>query len=234
MIWTVPPLWQDSACWILGGGTSVPKQFGVPQQVIQKVYAGSLFPAVYSDYLAPIHNAHVIGINNAYQVGTWIDILFFGDSHWHLLHQRKLAMWPGLKVCCDQKFANRPIKKMEGIKFLERDKDHRQGITTNPSKVSWNANSGAAAISLAYHLGVKKIYLLGFDMTMDARAEYSHWHGSHLPPGKKRKDLPPFSKHMKGFSKIAEDARELGVEIFLIGKDSAIETLPKVFLKDVL
>lgn len=234
MIWTVPRLWEDTTCWIVGGGTSVPQQFGVPLEVIQKVYEGRLSPLAYSDYMQPLHDQHVIGINNAYQLGAWIDILFFGDSHWYLLHRSKLVEWPGLKVCCDQKFANRPRNKMEGIKFLERDKGKREGITSDPSKVSWNANSGAAAISLAYHLGVRRINLLGFDMTMDDKKTYSHWHGSHMPPGQRAKRSPPFEKHLKAFPMIARDANDLGIEIYNLSPISKIDCFPKITLKEAL
>jgi len=212
----------------------MPLQFGVPQEIIQKVYSGRLRPSVYSDYMQVLHDQHVIGINNAYQIGTWIDILFFGDSHWHLTHRNALARWPGIKVCCDQKFANRPHRKMEGIKYLERDTMKRHGITTSPSKVSWNGNSGAAAISLAYHLGVKRIFLLGFDMSMDSNDEYSHWHGSHLVPGAKPKKKPPFDLHLKGFPAIARDAKDLGIEIYNISQISKIDALPKITLQEAL
>lgn len=234
MIWKVPRLWKDGACWILGGGTSVSEQFGVPQSVVQKIYEGRLSPSAYSEYLQPLHAQHVIGINNAYQIGVWIDVLFFGDSHWYMIHRSKLATWPGLKVCCDQKFGNRPQKQMEGIKFLERDKDRRNGITSDPSKVSWNANSGAAAISLAHHLGVKRIYLLGFDMMVDPLTHYSHWHGSHMPPGQKAKRPPPFGKHLKGFPAIAKDAEELRLKIYNVNPLSKIDCFPKVTLEEAL
>jgi len=234
MIWTVPRLWEGAACWIIGGGTSVPRQFGVPSGVIQKVYEGRLSPSVYSDYMKPLHDRHVIGINNAYQIGIWIDILFFGDSHWHLKHRMKLAEWPGLKVCCDQKFVNRPRSKMEGVKFLERDMKRREGITSDSSKVSWNANSGAAAISLAHHLGVCRINLLGFDMTMDDKKTYSHWHGSHMLPGQKAKRTPPFQKHLKGFPAIAKDAKSLGIEIYNLSPISKIDCFPKITLEEAL
>ena len=212
----------------------MPRQFEVPPEVIQKVSQGVLLPSAYSEYMKPIHAQHVIGINNAYQIGTWIDTLFFGDSDWHLVHRNKLAIWPGLKVCCDQKFGNRPQKKMEGIKFLERDKKKREGITTDPSKVSWNSNSGASAISLAYHLGVKRINLLGFDMTTAEDNQWSHWHGSHMPPGQKVKRGPPFQKHLEGFPAIAKDAKELGIEIFNVSLISKIDCFPKVNLERAL
>jgi len=212
----------------------MPRQFDVPEEVIQKVYAGKLSPSSYSPYMEAIHEKHVIGVNNAYQLGTWIDILFFGDSEWHLQHKQKLAGWAGLKVSCDGKFLNRPKNKMEGIKCLDRDKEHRFGISSNPTKVSWNGNSGAAAINLAVHLGVKRIFLLGFDMTMDAGTRYSHWHGTHLPPGQKIRRLPPFAKHLRGFPQIAKDAKEMGVEIFNVSSVSRIETFPKISLKEAL
>jgi len=234
MIWTVPQLWESAICWIIGGGTSVPQQFGVPSEIIRKVYEGRLSSSSYSKYMKPLHDKHIIGINNAYQLGTWIDILFFGDSHWYLEHRGKLAVWPGLKVCCDQKFANRPRNKMEGIKFLERDTERREGITSNLSKVSWNANSGAAAISLAHHLGVRRINLLGFDMAMDAANTYSHWHGSHMPPGQKIKRTPPFKKHLKGFPAIARDAKDLGIEIYNLSPFSKIDCFPKITLEEAL
>ena len=234
MIWKVPMLWEGSFCFIIGGGTSMPLQFGVPLEVIQKVYEGRLSPSAYSKYMEPIHAQHVIGINNTYQIGNWLDILFFGDSHWYLLHRMNLAVWSGLKVCCDQKFSNRTQRNMEGIKFLERDGKHRQGISSDPSKVSWNTNSGAAAISLAHHLGVQKIYLLGFDMTMDHSAEHSHWHGSHRPPGQKINRLPPFSKHLKSFPAIAKDAKELGIEIYNVSQLSKITCFPKITLEEAL
>jgi hypothetical protein len=149
-----------------------------------------------------------------------------------MLHREKLAHWPGVKVCCDQKFANRQQNKMEGIKFLERDREKRQGITSIPSKVSWNSNSGAAAISLAHHLGVKTIFLLGFDMTMDA--DHSHWHGSHMPPGQKALRPPPFFKHLKSFPAIAADAESLGLKIYNVSKDSQIKDFPKITLTEAL
>jgi len=234
MIWTVPRLWEGATCWIVGGGTSMPLQFGVPQEIIQKVYEGRLSPSVYSDYMKPLHKQHVIGINNAYQLGMWIDILFFGDGDWYSKHRMKLAEWPGLKVCCDQKLANCLRNKMEGIKFLERDKERKEGITSDPSKVSWNANSGAAAISLTHHLGVRRINLLGFDMAMDDKKTHSHWHGSHMPPGQKVKLRPPFEKHLKGFPAIAQDAEKLGIEIYNLSSVSKIDCFSKITLEEAL
>lgn len=205
----------------------MPRQFDIPQEIISKVQSRELPPSAYSPHLSPIHHEHVIGINNAYMLGDWQDAVFFGDCAWYNIHRLKLAQFRNLKVTCCPRFENKGQGAMEGVKYLKKDSSHRHGITGNRSRVSWNSNSGAAAISLARHFGVRRIVLLGFDMNLGAGGA-SHWHRGH---GNKRQ---PFRKHLEGFPQIAEDAREMGIEILNCSPDSAIEVFPKVALKDVL
>ncbi len=176
MNWKAPAMWVEGECWIMGGGYSMPSQFNILQDIVQDVCQGKKFPSAYSPFLTVLHDKHVIGINNAYMIGSWIDVLFFGDGSWYLAHRKNLAKWPGLKVTCTPKFANRKQNKMEGVKYLGKDTKRTKGISGNSKRVSWNGNSGAAAISLAMHFGVKRIFLLGFDMVA---SKYTHWHGSH-------------------------------------------------------
>jgi hypothetical protein len=193
-------------------------------------------PNEYSAYLAPLHDKHVIGINNTYRIGTWIDVLFFGDCGWYLAHKAAVANFPKLKVTCCDRFANKNVEQSEGIKYLAKDKQKTRGISNNASTVSWNGNSGAAAISMAVHFGVKKIVLLGFDMALDAN-NVSHWHGSHNPGRQvsiNKRKAPPFTRHMMGFPTIAADALRLGVEILNCSPISTITVFPKVSLKEVL
>ncbi len=225
MKWKVPKIWAGGSCWIIGGGHSVPWMFDVPKNIIKGVCSGAMFPISYSEYLSPIHSAHVIGINNAYQLGSWIECLFFGDSSWFLVHQKRLANWPGLKVTCSPRFAN---GKRKGIKYLAKDSGHRRGISSHPGKLSWNSNSGAAAISLAVKFGVRRIFLLGFDMQKSGK--YTHWHGSH---GRSPKKLP-YDHHKKGFGPIAQDAAKIGVEIFNVNDRSSVEEFPIISLAEAL
>lgn len=232
-LWNVPKIWDGGECWIIGGGTSVPRQFGVPEEVILKVMTGA--PASeYSPYLSPIHKKHVIGINNAYKIGDWLDVIFFGDCAWYVMHKENLAKINRLKVTCCDRFA-KPDALCEGIKYLAKDKTKNLGISNNPSLVCWNNNSGAAAISLAAHFGVKRIVLLGFDMNLDEK-RVSHWHGSHnTSPSRvlgKNVKIPPFARHLKGFPQIAADAKARGIEILNASPISAIQDFPKVNAKD--
>lgn len=54
--WRVPPIWSGGTAWIIGGG-----------------------PSVKDLDLSPIHQYRVIGVNNAYQFGHWVDACWFGD-----------------------------------------------------------------------------------------------------------------------------------------------------------
>lgn len=233
MNWTVPDMWDGGECWIIAGGPSVPYQFGVPEETIKAVMSRSKKPSEYSPYLKPIHNKHIIGINNVYQIGSWIDVIFFGDCSWYLVHRRVLVDFPGIKITCCNRFEGNGYDKNSGIKYLSKDKIHKKGISADNKKVSWNNNSGAASISVAAHLGVKRIILLGFDMSMDANSKYSHWHGSHKKTNEPIKS-PPFKRHLVGFKQISEDATSMGIEIINANPKSLIDVFPKVNLTELL
>jgi hypothetical protein len=227
MKWTVPKMWDGGECFIIGGGASIVSQFNIPQELVEQVKENKTMAHLYSPYMKALHNKHIIGVNNAFMLGDWVDCCFFGDCAWYLVYRLNLAKFVGLKVTCCPRFAEKPEKRCEGVKYLAKD-SKRYGITDNLSGVSWNHNSGAAAISLAVHFGVKRIILLGFDMCLNDE-KVSHWHGTH---GNKKP--PPFPRHLKGFPAIADDASKLGVEILNASLTSAIEVFTKRPIKDLL
>lgn len=230
MPWSIPDMWKGGECWIIAGGPSWLYEFEVPGDIIKSVMSRAKRPSEYSPYLEAIHDKHVIGVNNAYQIGNWIDVLFFGDCSWYNVHRKAIVDFPGLKITS---CPNRTFTKEENIKKLEKDKTHKKGISSNNKKVSWNNNSGAASISVAAHLGVKRIILLGFDMAIDINSKYSHFHGSHRKPTEKIKS-PPFQRHLLGFPAIAEDAKRMGIEIINASPKSNIDVFPQVHLKELL
>jgi len=232
MNWVVPKIWEDGEVWILGGGPSIIEQFEIPEKVVQNVLEKKALPNTYSPYLSAIHKKHIIGINMSYQIGDWIDMIFFGDSGFFLGNQEKLASFPGLKVTCHPNAG-----KQAWVKYLARDYTHPKGISENPKMVSWNSNSGAAAISLAAHTGAKRIILLGFDMKLDD-SNKQHWHDAYnrlegLKANPNPKSLP-FNRHLIGFNEIAKDAKRLGIEIINASPNSAITVFQKVSVKELL
>lgn len=232
MIWTVPKVWDGEEVWIIGGGPSMPRQFGIPEDIIKKVISGELFPSAYSPYMEGIHGKHVIGINVAYLIGDWIDLIFFGDHSFFKNHQEGLSNFPGLKVSCHPQMA-----KVPWVKYVPLQPGRRMGLSTEPNMLVWNGNSGAASLSVACNTGVKRIILLGFDMAVDFNTKMQHWHDLY---GKGRIDDPknttklPFGKHKIGFNQIALDAKARGIEIINVSPDSEIKHFRRATVKELL
>ena len=234
MIWQVPPIWEGGDVWIIGGGPSIPKQFGVPDEVIKSAIEGTSPASVYSPYMSYLHDKHVIGINVAYLLGDWLDMVFFGDIGFFLKHQSGLASFAGLKVSC-----HHSVEKYGWVKYTPRDTKHPRGISDNPKMVSWNSNSGSAAISIAANAGAKRIILLGFDMKLDGEKK-QHWHDAYGRIANRDKRDPrkpihlPFDRHLRGFVEIAKDAQRRGIEIINANPDSAITQFRKFTIKELL
>jgi hypothetical protein len=238
MKWSVPLLWEEGDVWILGGGSSVPKQFGIPDSIIENVVKGISPPSAYSPYMSVLHDKHVIGINVSYLIGTWIDMVFWGDLKFFNAHKERLVNWPGLKVTC-----HASAERVPWVKYLAKDTKHSAGITTNSDMVSWNSNSGSSAISVAANMGAKRIILLGFDMNYN-EGNSRHWHNlykSATPPNPNRRGanvrfthLFSFERHLHGFPYIARDAKARGIEIINLSPLSAIKDFPKYTLKEFL
>ena len=231
-MWLVPKIWDGADVWIIGGGPSVASSFGIPEQLVYDVRTGAKSIKEFSPYMKPIHNKHVIGINVAYRLGDWVDMMFCGDKPFVLKNDKELKKFKGIKVSCHS-IASKPERYW--MKYVAKDNRKPAGITSNPYKVSWNLNSGAAAISLAHHLGAKRIILLGFDMNLTEKQQHFHdeYHRGLILTDKQKRGLP-FERHLKGFSVIKKDADRLGIEIINTSLNSAITAFKKVDIKELL
>jgi hypothetical protein len=158
-------------------------------------------------------------------------MVFFGDMGFFLKYKHMLAQFPGIKVSCNPETAKHPW-----VKTMARDTKWAKGIASTPGKVSWNHNSGSAAITVAAQAGAKRIYLLGFDMGLNGH-EQQHWHDIYHHMGgrnPKKPHLLPFDRHLSGFPFIAKDAKSWGIEIINVCPESRITQFPKVSLKEVI
>jgi len=232
MVWKIPRIWEGGECWIIGGGPSFPRQFGVPEELITEVITGKKPLDSFSSYFSFLHDKHVIGVNAAFLLGKWVDILFFGDRGFYFKNRREIIQWGNIRVTCSKPL--RETAEKERLKYIPKDGNTPKGISSRTNFISWNGNSGAAAINLAVHFGVKKIYLLGFDMDLGVDNK-QHWHGVYktskapLKPHKL-----PFERHLQGFPKIAQDAKRLGIDIINVSPNSKIQDFKKVSLKELL
>ncbi len=232
MNWKVPRMWEGGDVWILGGGPSVAEQFDIPKGVVEKVKLSQAPLSIFSPFMAAIHDKHVIGINVAFMIGNWIDMVFFGDGGFFLRFKQQLSQFPGLKVSCNSNSIREPW-----VKNFQRDGAHSRGISMRPGYVSWNSNSGAASISVAAQAGAKRIVLLGFDMKLADDDKYQHFHNVYqrgAVTDERRLRKLPFNRHLRGFDQIAADASQFGIEIINLSPNSAITQFRKTSVKEFL
>lgn len=255
MEWQVSKIWSG-VCWVIGGGSSIADEFNIHSVVApEEMHEFKAF----GKHLKPIHNDHIIGVNLAAFLGEWVDVAFWGDTDTYNMYKGYYDEFSGLKVSCSPKFLN---KNITSIKYLNRN--HEGGLKIPDTSVSWEhssiniggeekflniGNSGAAAISLAYHLGCTEIRLLGFDMK-NSKDNRIHFHagypkknyiltnkmvkaGNTKVPREERKTAP-YEKHILAFKKIAEDSKELGIKILNVNSNSAIQDFEKVSLSDLI
>lgn len=227
--WKPPKMWEDGECFILGGGSSLPRQFGVPEELIKKVESKEEPITRYSEYMKPIHDKHVIGTNISFLLGNWISCLYFADRTFFRIHRKEINKFHNLKVTCSNSLDKNLLPASRNIKRMKRD--NSIGLGNKPDTINWNYNSGTAAIDFAAHVGVKRIMLLGFDMK--PHNGRTHWHSGFQSYEKPTMDRV-FERFLKVFPKIESDAKRRGIEILNVNEDSAIDSFKKVKLNDVL
>lgn len=229
-MWIVPKIWKGGRCFVIGGGFSFIKQLGVPDDLYAKIINHQVPITAIRPYCEFLKEEYVIGINMAYKLGAdLIDILFFGDtSFWEVNKMPMLNHFKSLRVTCGPSLEGVTTR----VKILKKDHMHPYGISTKPGYISWNLNSGAAAINLAVLTGATQIILLGFDMNSQSPTQH-HWH-TEYGPRTLVKQQGVYVKHLQGFKTIAADAKKLGVEIINANPESAIKDFVKVNLKEII
>ena len=206
VLWPIPKIWPNSTVFIIGGGPSIKNQ-----------------------NLDLIKGHRVIGVNQAWTLGPWVDLCWFGDKGWLDQNTPEIWQYGGLIVtCCN------PAQQLKRIKYVARSK--RYGLETNKrTHIGWNDNSGASAINVAYWLGARRVILLGFEMRNPIEGTQTHWHNKYAPKiDKKTKKLSnPYSRFLIGFPQIAKDAKEVGLEIINATPDSALKVFPYKPLEEI-
>ena len=231
MAWHIPKIWQDGTAWIIGGGTSILDEFGIPLDLARKIIQGELPLSEYSKYLEPIHGKHTIGVNHAFLIGNWIDVFYFSDTAMWDNEQltEQMMEFRGLRITNNAVYTDE-MYDQTGLKYVKRSEKKRYGLTDEKDAVCFNNNTGLSAIDLAYHFGAKRIILLGFDMTIGPLNSHIHNINTRLSRGED--PTRSFKRHMLSVGNIWKDARDNGIEILNASQISKIPVFPKVRAKD--
>ncbi len=220
--WTIPRLWPGGTAYILGGGFSLHGFDG-------RRLAGK----------------HVIAINNAWEIYPEAEFLHFADRAWWMQYREKVSadFKGGYITTC-----HRSLHETAGVHIIDNTGtvEGHDRLEINQSKLS-GRHGGQQAINLAFHLGVRRLVLLGFDMRVnpapiDGVTDDCHFHtghnrpttvadyGWHTPvPG--GPVLPGFIQTMRP---VAEALAARGVEVLNATPGSALDCYPIVEIGDVL
>ena len=155
--------------------------------------------------------AETIAVNNNYIFGLdWLDHWYAADKAFWTVYKDDIPKFKGQKwIPIEKEFA----KKM-GLQWIPAER--KPGLGKN-GILHLGGHSGYQAINLAYHLGAKKIILLGYDMKVQGKK--NHWFGKH--PESLRNQFN-YEKWRKNYKFLAMDLEKEGVDVVNCSRSTAI------------
>lgn len=160
----------------------------------------------------------MVGVNNAYEVAPWLDILYGCDKQWWDWH-KGVPSFIGTKVTMCPKAAEH-----YGLWLLHQG-EPGPGLSTDPTVLNTGYNGGFQAINLAYHLGASKVLLIGYDMAF-SRSGAAHWFGDH-PNGVRS----TYTRFIAMMNTIAEQGL---IEVINCSVQTALRCFPRMSIEEAL
>ncbi len=149
-------------------------------------------------------------------------VLYFTDRRFWDWHREAIVAHPGRKI------TGASVKHVCHPTVENWILTGARGLDTTYGQIRHGNNGGYAAINVAYHLGARRMYLLGYDFRYDD--ERSHWHEGHPTLHRER----VFDKMLPHFPFLASELAERGVEVYNVNPDSALRAFPFCTLEDAL
>lgn len=161
-----------------------------------------------------------IAINTTYQLVPWASCIYAADWIWWSWH-KGVPGFTGLKYTLDRQAVRWP-----GVQLLQ--KTGTDGLEHKPNGLRTGRNSGYQAINVAYHMGAKRVILIGYDMQVGDNGK-AHWHKNH--PVHRNS---PFNIFVKMFDSLVGPLGKSGVEVINCTRSTALKAFPRADLHEVL
>jgi hypothetical protein len=184
-LWNPTDLWRGEDAILIGGGSSLQN-----------------FP------FEKLAGKKVIGINHAYKLGSHIvSLCYFGDAQFW-----EKEKW-NIEESDVEFVTDSPALLPLNLPYIHKMKRLQEGIGEG-STLGWNWSSGAAAINLAYTMGARRIFLLGYDLTnLEGRSHWHYWNPAPIPE-------ESFNRFRRGFEIVAKELKGK-VDIFNVTDGSS-------------
>lgn len=177
----------------------------------QTVYIVGGGPSLKDFDFSLLQDKYVIAVNKAYQFVPDAQVLYWSDRQFYNWEHKGIHEFKGLKV------TNKDKPSMPDI--INMKDTGSQGLETDPSGLRSGHNSGYAAMNLAYHTGVNRIILLGFDMR--AKDNKTHFHKGY-PSNPQHPDVYE-RRMMPMFGSLVEPLKDAGIQVINGCKDSELK-----------
>jgi hypothetical protein len=163
----------------------------------------------------------VIAVNKAFLQLPFAQVLYWSDTRFFEWHSKEIEFFKGIKVTC------RPQpKRSDVINLLNTGKT---GLETMSYGLRDGGNSGYAAINLAYHLGAKRVVLLGFDMQTNGKE--THWHDGYSSTA----DTGTMERLMiPNFDTLVEPLEKRKVKVYNASPISKLACFDKISIEEAL
>ena len=211
-------------------GPALNKQPRNPRQRdVAVIIAGG--PSLTREDVAKVEQADVdiIGINNAYQICSRMEIHYACDTKWWRAHWDKIPDGPARYSLKDGR-KNKQDSGVPGV--IQLRMGNRRGLSDEWPFVCWGGNGGYQAINLAYLLGYKKVVLLGYDMSEQNKK--AHWHSDHNFPGSTNPCKSTFTMWRKDFEPLASALQKKGIEVVNVTRRTLLSAFPQATLEEIL
>lgn len=197
----VTPDWKGGDAYIIGGGASL-RDFD----------------------FSWLRARNTIGANDAFHLKHAICArAVFCDWKWWKVNKWDLELYAkdggvAYSACTDTERFN--LNWLHQFYRIDSGGGQSNGISDRRDSVAFNFSTGAVAVNIAYLLGVRRVFLLGFDMTRHAKYMTTHWHnhrGNNTPQDS-------YDRFMRGFGALAEGLKERDVQVFNVTDGSSLMT----------
>lgn len=199
--WRISKLWPGETVVIIAGGPSL--------TAAQVRLVGMARTA---------GKVRVIAINDAVYLAWWADWLHACDRLWWSWHPGVAEQFAGIKTA---------LETVDGVHTLNNT--GRDGFDPEPTNCRTGANSAYQAMHCAIHAGVRKIILIGVDMSPGPDGRI-HWFGDHPAP----RSVDYQSVMIPCFVGLADAITERGIKVVNATPLSALNIYPYVELEKAL
>jgi hypothetical protein len=203
-------IWPNSTVVLIAGGPSL-----TPDQV---------------EYLRPRHafgDIKVAGVNDAYRICNFLDLLYGADARWWDAHPdaARVAM---RATYVDPR--EPPGPHLAKYDLLGIPGEYGAGISTDPRRIHLGYNSGFQLLNIAVQAGARRILLLGYDCQRgeDGRR---HWFGDHPEPMNLDS---PYGRFAYEADFAAASIKAAGVEVINCSTRTALVNYPRQPITEAL